>query len=279
MQYAHPEYLVDTQWVADNLNNPSVRIVESDEDALLYAIGHIPGAVQVDWFTTLQHSFRRDFVDREHFEQLCAGLGIGNDTIVVFYGDKSNWFACYALWLFQYYGHDKLCLMNGGRQKWELEKRPLVREVSTHPRARFITKSVEKSIRAFRGDVFMHIESSGMLVDVRSPKEYTGELLHMADYPQEGAMRGGHIPGAVSIPWNATVNEADGTFKSPEALTELFESHGIRPDGEVIAYCRIGERSSLTWFVLKFLLGYPRVKNYDGSWTEWGNLVDAPIEK
>ena len=279
MNYTHPEYLVDTAWVAENLNNPAVRIVESDEDALLYAIGHIPGAVQVDWFTTLQNSFRRDFVGREKFEQICAGLGIGNDTTVVFYGDKSNWFACYALWVFQYYGHEKVRIMNGGRQKWESEKRPLVQTVPSYPRAHFISKSPDKSIRAYRADVFAQIAKSGPLVDVRSPKEYTGELLHMPNYPQEGATRGGHIPGAVSIPWSTAVNEADGTFKNAEALKGLFEDRGIYPDGEIIAYCRIGERSSLTWFVLKYLLGYPRVKNYDGSWTEWGNLVDAPIEK
>jgi thiosulfate/3-mercaptopyruvate sulfurtransferase len=279
MPYTHPEYLVETAWVADNLTNPAVRIVESDEDPLLYAMGHIPGAVQVDWFTTLQHPLRRDFLTREQFENTCAQLGISNNTTVVFYGDKSNWFACYALWLFQYYGHEKVRIMNGGRMKWDLEKRSLVKEVPSYPRAVYSAKAPNSSIRAFRTDVFTHIENNGPLVDVRSPKEYTGELLHMPNYPQEGATRGGHIPGAVSIPWSTAVNEADATFKSAEALKELYESKGIRPDGEIIAYCRIGERSSLTWFVLKYLLGYPQVRNYDGSWTEWGNLVDAPIEK
>jgi len=279
MPYAYPEYLVDTGWVAENLANPAVRVVESDEDALLYAIGHIPGAVQVDWFTTLQHPLRRDFLTREQFEQTCARLGIGNDTTVVFYGDKSNWFACYALWLFQYYGHAKVRIMDGGRLKWEQEGRALVKEVPSYPAARYSASTANVSIRAFRTDVFAHIEKHGPLVDVRSPKEYTGELLHMPNYPQEGATRGGHIPGAVSIPWSTAVNEADATFKSPEALKALYEGQGILPDGEIIAYCRIGERSSLSWFVLKYLLGYPHVRNYDGSWTEWGNLVDAPIEK
>jgi thiosulfate/3-mercaptopyruvate sulfurtransferase len=279
MPYAHPEYLVDTAWVADNLNNQNVRIVESDEDPLLYAMGHIPGAVQVDWFTTLQHPIRRDFLTKERFEQTCGNLGIGNNTIVVFYGDKSNWFACYALWLFQYYGHEKVRIMNGGRLKWELEKRPLVKEVPVHSQTHYAAKPADPSIRAFRTEVFTHIENKGPLVDVRSPKEYTGELLHMPNYPQEGATRGGHIPGAVSIPWSTAVHDVDATFKDPDVLRNLFQSKNIKPEDEVIAYCRIGERSSLTWFVLKYLLGYPRVKNYDGSWTEWGNLVDAPIEK
>ncbi len=279
MTYAHPEYLVDTAWVAENLNNPAVRILESDEDALLYVVGHIPGAQQVDWFTTLQHPLRRDFLSKEQFEQTCARLGISNDTIVVFYGDKSNWFACYALWLFQYYGHEKVRIMNGGRIKWELENRPLVKDVPVYPQAHYTAKAADKSLRAFRTDVFSHIEDQRPLVDVRSPKEFTGEMLHMANYPQEGATRGGHIPGAVSIPWSTAVNEQDATFKTPEALKELYEGKGILPQDEIIAYCRIGERSSLTWFVLRYLLGYPRVRNYDGSWTEWGNLVDAPIEK
>jgi thiosulfate/3-mercaptopyruvate sulfurtransferase len=279
MPYAHPEYLVETAWVAENLNNPSVRMIESDEDPLLYAMGHIPGAVQVDWFTTLQDPVRRDFLSKGQFEQTCSKLGIANDTTVVFYGDKSNWFACYALWLFQYYGHENVRIMNGGRAKWELEKRPFVKEVPAYPPTRYTAKIANANIRAFREDVFAHLENRGPLVDVRSPKEYTGELLHMANYPQEGATRGGHIPGAVSIPWSTAVNEADATFKSPEELKNLFESKGIKPENNVIAYCRIGERSSLTWFVLKYLLGYPNVRNYDGSWTEWGNLVNAPIEK
>jgi thiosulfate/3-mercaptopyruvate sulfurtransferase len=279
MPYTHPEYLVDTEWVAAHSKDADVRVIESDEDPLLYPIGHIPGAVQVDWFTTLQHPLRRDFLTREKFEEVASNLGITRETTVVFYGDKSNWFACYALWLFQYYGHEKVRIMNGGRAKWELEKRPLEKEVPSYPASQYKAKDPDKSIRAFRDEVLKQSEGKKPLVDVRSPKEYSGELISMPAYPQEGATRGGHIPGAVSIPWAQAVNEADSTFKSPEELRALYEGKGITPDGEVIAYCRIGERSSLTWFVLKYLLGYPQVKNYDGSWTEWGNLVDAPIEK
>jgi len=277
--YAHPEYLVETDWVAERLNDPNVRLLESDEDSLLYKLGHIPGAEQVDWFTTLQHPLRREFLTKQQFEVLCSRLGISNDTTLVFYGDKSNWFACYALWLFEYYDHKKVKIMNGGRAKWEQEKRPLTKDVPAYPATHYTAKESDKSIRAFRTDVFAQIEAKQPLVDVRSPKEYSGELLHMPNYPQEGAMRGGHIPGAVSIPWSMAVNEADNTFKSPEQLKIIYEGQDIKPDKEIIAYCRIGERSSLTWFVLKYLLGYPNVRNYDGSWTEWGNLVDAPIEK
>jgi thiosulfate/3-mercaptopyruvate sulfurtransferase len=278
-KYAHPEYLVETDWVIAHMHDPFVRLVESDEDPLLYPMGHIFGAVQVDWFTTLQHPLRRDFLTKEAFEETCSTLGIDNDTTVVFYGDKSNWFACYALWLFQYYGHEKVCIMNGGRARWEQENRALVKEVPAYARAQYKARTPNKSIRAFRDEVMGYTTARRPLVDVRSPKEYTGELLHMPNYPQEGATRGGHIPGAVNIPWSQAVNETDSTFKSPGALRELYRSRGIVPEKEVIAYCRIGERSSLTWFVLKYLLGYPNVKNYDGSWTEWGNLVDAPIEK
>lgn len=278
-EYAHPEYLVDTAWVASHLDDPSVRLVESNEDYLLYETGHIPGAVKVDWFTTLQHPIRRDFLSKEDFEELCSQLGIDNDTTVVFYGDKSNWFATYALWLFQYYGHEKVKIMDGGRAKWMLEKRPLTKEVPSYPRTNYKAKGPNLKIRAFRDQVFQHIDERKPLVDVRSPKEYTGELLHMPNYPQEGATRGGHIPGAVNIPWSQAVNETDSTFKPVEELRQLYESQGITPDKEIIAYCRIGERSSHTWFVLKYLLGYPNVRNYDGSWTEWGNLVNAPIEK
>lgn len=278
-EYAQPQYLVETDWVADHLDDPHIRLIESNEDVLLYETGHIPGAVKVDWFTVLQDPVTRDFLSKEGFEALCGKLGIGNDTTLVFYGDKSNWFACYAFWLFEYYGHTQQKIMNGGRAKWEQEGRPLTREVPQYPPTQYTARPRNDSIRAFRDDVFAHIKSGRTLIDVRSPKEYSGELIHMPNYPQEGATRGGHIPGAANIPWSQAVNENDSTFKSAEELQALFEGKGVKADEEVIAYCRIGERSSLTWFALKYLLGYPAVKNYDGSWTEWGNLVGAPIEK
>lgn len=282
MGYARPDVVVETSWVAEHLDDPSVRIVESDEDVLLYEQGHIPGAVKIDWFTDLQHPIKRDFLTKEQFEQLMSERGISNDTTVVFYGDKHNWYAAYSFWLFRYFGHDdkKLKIMNGGRKKWIDEKRPLTKEVPSYPKAVYRAKEPDSSIRAFRDEVWASLNRSDrVLIDVRTPKEYTGELIHMPEYPQEGAQRGGHIPGAVNIPWALAVNPDDSTFKPAEELKKLYESYGIAPDKDVIAYCRIGERSSHTWFVLTYLLGYSNVKNYDGSWTEWGNLVNAPIKK
>lgn len=277
--YTHPDSVVETKWVAEHLNDPNIRLVESDEDYLLYETGHIPGAVKVDWFTTLQHPVRRDFLTKENFEGLCSELGISNNTTVIFYGDKSNWFATYALWLFRYYGHENSKIMNGGRNKWTLERRPLTKDDPAIKKTTYQAKDPDPGVRAYREDVFRQIEMKQPLVDVRSPKEYSGELLHMPNYPQEGATRGGHIPGAVNIPWSQATNEADSTFKSAEELRQLYQDCSITKDKEIIAYCRIGERSSHTWFVLTYLLGYSNVRNYDGSWTEWGNLVGAPIEK
>ena len=277
--YARPEALVSTQWVADHLNDPNLRLVESNEDILLYDTGHIPGAVKIDWFGELNDPVIRDYLDADHFAKLLAAKGISPTTTVIFYGDKNNWWAAYAFWVFQLFGHTNAKIMNGGRKKWIDEGRPLTTEVPTYPAVNYPVPTRDDSrIRAFRAEVRQHVESGGTLVDVRSPAEYSGELLHMADYPQEGALRGGHIPGASNIPWAKAANE-DGTFKSAEELQALYAGEGVRPEQEVIAYCRIGERSSHTWFVLTYLLGYPKVRNYDGSWTEWGNLVGAPIER
>jgi thiosulfate/3-mercaptopyruvate sulfurtransferase len=279
-EYARPEVLVDTSWVADHLNDPKVRIVESNEDILLYDQGHIPGAVKIDWVADLNDPVVRDYLDRARFEQLLAAKGISNDTTVVFYGDKHNWWATYALWVFKLFGHQDARIMNGGRAKWIAEGRELSREVPSYAPGSY--KAPERNdidIRAFRDQVREHIKKSGVaLVDVRSPQEYSGERTHMPEYPQEGTLRGGHIPTAASIPWAQAVRE-DSTFKSPEELQALYGGKGVTPEKDVIAYCRIGERSSHTWFVLTYLLGYPRVRNYDGSWTEWGNGVGLPIEK
>jgi thiosulfate/3-mercaptopyruvate sulfurtransferase len=278
--YVRPEMVVSTDWVAEHLTDPTVRVVEADEDVLLYDVGHIPGAVKLDWHTEMQDPVERDFVNRENFEELMSHKGIGNTTTVVLYGDKNNWYATYSLWLFKLYGHEDVRIMDGGRLKWEKEGRPWTRDVSSPPSTRYSAKDPDLSIRAFRDEVFQHMEANKPLIDVRSPAEYKGELIHMLDYPQEGAQRGGHIPGARSIPWAMAANAEDGTFKAAEELRAMYqEQHGIPRDEQVISYCRIGERSSHTWFVLKYLLGYPNVKNYDGSWTEWGNLVAAPIEK
>ena len=281
-EYADPSVLVSTEWVAQNLGRPDVRIVEVNEDPLLYKQGHVPGAVEIDWLTELQLKDRRDFIDAEAFAELMASKGISNDTTVVLYGDKSNWWAAYAFWFFKYNGHGDVRLMNGGRQKWVAEGRELSTEVPTYPRGSYRVPYRDASIRAYAHDVIQHLlkvsAGTGVLVDVRSPAEYTGEKLHMPEYPQEGAQRGGHIPGAINVPWAQAVNE-DGTFKDRAELEKLYASKGVTPDKDVVAYCGIAERSSHTWFVLKHLLGYPKVRNYDGSWTEWGNMVGVPIKQ
>lgn len=278
--YAHPERLVTTQWLADNLGVDGLVVVESDEDVLLYDTGHIPGAVKVDWHTELNDQVSRDYLDAADFAALCAAKGIGRDDTLVFYGDNFNWWAAYALWVFSLFGHPDVRLLDGGRQKWIAEGRELSpvrpeRPVADYP----VPERDDAPIRAFRDEVMAHIAAGRPLVDVRSPGEYTGELLHMPDYPQEGAMRGGHIPGAVNKPWKSAANE-DASFKPADQLTAIYADElGLTPGDDIIAYCRIGERSSHTWFVLHHLLGYPQVRNYDGSWTEWGNLVRAPIAK
>jgi Rhodanese-related sulfurtransferase len=279
-EYAHPEVLVDTNWLAEHLNDPTVRILESNEDILLYDTGHIPGALKIDWLADLNDPVQRDYLDKAGFEKLASRLGINNDTTVVFYGDKNNWWATYAFWVFKLFGHKDARILNGGRAKWIAEGRELTKEVpQVAPGSYVANERDDSSIRAFRDQVLQHIKQEGAaLVDVRSPQEYSGERTHMPEYPQEGTLRGGHIPTAKSIPWAKAANE-DGTFKSPDELKTLYEGQGITPDKDVIAYCRIGERSSHTWFVLKYLLGYPKVRNYDGSWTEWGNGVGLPIEK
>jgi thiosulfate/3-mercaptopyruvate sulfurtransferase len=279
--YAHPEVLVSTQWVAEHLNDPSVRVVESNEDPLVYPSGHVPGAAEVDWTRDLNDPVRRDYLGREGFQSLMRRLGAGPDTTLVFYGDKNNWWATYAFWVFQLFGHSRARIMDGGRLKWLNEKRPLSREVPTYAASGYeAAPRNDHRIRAFRDQVLRHVEEGRPLVDVRSAPEYSGERLHMPDYPNEGALRGGHIPGAASIPWARAVNPDDGTFKTAGELAGIYrEEKGLAPTDEVIVYCRIGERSSHTWFVLTYLLGFGQVRNYDGSWTEWGNLVGVPIEK
>src|SRR5215469_11333387 len=276
-EYVHPEVLVSTDWGAEHANDPTVRIVESDEDVLLYEVGHVPGAVKVDWHSELQHQVVRDYVDKEAFAKLVGSKGILNDHTVVFYGDRNNWWACYALWVFNMYGHRDCRIMNGGRQKWIDEGRSLTQERPSTPAVSYTASGPHLRIRAFRDQVMAHIQAHKPLIDVRSPGEYSGELLHMPDYPQEGALRGGHIPGARSVPWARAAAE-DATFRPRAELEAIYLAEvGLRPEDNVVVYCRIGERSSHTWFVLHHLLGFPHVRNYDGSWTEWGNTVRVPI--
>ena len=272
------DVLVDTEWVAQHLNDDNIRIVEVDENPALYAEAHIPGAIGFDWKKDLQDQVKRDFLGPEEFGELFGSRGISNDHTIVLYGDRNNWFAAYTYWYFLYYGHDKVLLMNGPREKWISEGRETTSDAPSHPPATFTAKPGDDKIRAKRDEVLSALGDSEMLVDVRSPQEFSGELIAMAGYEQEGAQRGGHIPGAKSIPWAQAVKE-DGTFKAADELRELYGGKGVLSGDPIIAYCRIGERSAHTWFVLHELLGEDDVRNYDGSWTEWGNLVDVPIEK
>ena len=279
--YARPEVLVSTDWVAEHLDDPKVRIVETDEDLLLYDTGHIPGAVKIDWVDDLNDPVMRDYLDHSRLQQLLRAKGINRDTTVVFYGDRNNWWACYAFWVLKLFGLERLRIMDGGRQLWEKEGRPMSTGKAAYPAGNItVEPRNDRVIRAFRDEVLAHSRRRGALVDVRSPEEFRGERLHMPEYPNEGATRGGHIPGAKSIPWGRAVNPETHTFRPASELKTIYqEENGLAPSGDTIVYCRIGERSAHTWFVLTYLLGYSSVRNYDGSWTEWGNLVGMPIEK
>jgi thiosulfate/3-mercaptopyruvate sulfurtransferase len=277
--YAKPDVIVDTEWVAQHRNDPKIKLVEVDVDTSAYRQGHIPGAVGWNWSTQLEDTVRRDIPDQASWENLLSSSGISNDDTVIFYGDNNNWFAAFAYWVAKMYGHDNVKLMNGGRKKWELEKRDMSTDEPSVTASQYKAKPFDGSLRALQNQVKDALGQSGRaMVDVRSPQEFSGEVLAPPGL-QETAQRGGHIPGATHIPWLQAVNEADGTFKSADELKERYQREGITPDKEVIAYCRIGERSSHTWFVLHELLGYPKVRNYDGSWTEWGSMIGQPIEK
>ena len=278
-EYAHPESLVSTEWVMEHGSDANVRLIEVDVDTAAYEQGHIAGAVGWNWQSQLQQSVRRDLLSKDEMEQLLGGSGVGNDTTVVLYGDNNNWFAAWAFWQIRYYGHGDVKLMNGGRAKWEAEGRPMTTDVASYPATTYTAQDPDESIRAYRDQVLAAVSAGNTaLVDVRSPQEFSGELLAPPNLPQEGSQRGGHIPGAANIPWGQAANE-DGTFKSADELAALYGGKGVDGGRDTIAYCRIGERSSHTWFVLTQLLGYENVRNYDGSWTEWGSIVGAPIEK
>ena len=278
--YVHPEVLVSTAWLFEHMNDPKIRILESNEDVLLYDMGHIPGAQKLDWHADLNDQVVRDYLAPPQFEALLRRLGIDDSTTVIFYGDKNNWWACYAFWVFQLFGFTNARVLDGGRMKWEQEGRAFSNDVPKLAASRYaVRRRDDTKIRAFFAETLAHMAAHKPMVDVRSPQEFSGERTHMPDYPQEGTLRGGHIPGAKSVPWARAAN-ADGTFKPAADLRAIYETEqGLKPADDVIAYCRIGERSSHTWFVLTYLLGYSRVRNYDGSWTEWGNAVRAPIEK
>jgi thiosulfate/3-mercaptopyruvate sulfurtransferase len=272
------DVLVETDWVEQHLDDDSIRIVEVDENPALYAEAHIPGAIGFDWKQDLQDQVERDFLGPEDFGALFGSRGVSNDHTIVLYGDRNNWFAAYTYWYLKYYGHDQVLLINGPREKWIAEGRATTTELPQHAPQTFTARPGDDAIRAYRDEVLAALGAPTKLVDVRSPQEYSGELIAMAGYEQEGAQRGGHIPGAASVPWAQAVRE-DGTFKSADELRDLYTGKGVINGNDVIAYCRIGERSAHTWFVLHELLGHDAVKNYDGSWTEWGNLVKVPIEK
>jgi len=271
------DVLVEPEWLEQHLNDESIRIVEVDENPALYAEAHIPGAIGFDWKEDLQDQVKRDFLGPDAFAELFGRNGVSGEHTIVLYGDRNNWFAAYTYWYLKYYGHDRVLLLNGPREKWIADGRPTSAETPSHPPASFIAKPGDDAIRARREEVLAAIDAPTRLVDVRSPAEFAGEIISPAGYEQEGAQRGGHIPGAASVPWAQAVNE-DGTFKSADELRELYTGKGVLGGEDIIAYCRIGERSAHTWFVLHELLGHERVKNYDGSWTEWGSLVGVPVE-